>query len=105
MALITKHFLSKQRVHERWKIILDVEERGLVTHLDAVVAAHPKVKIGSYPYVEHPEFKTIITVEAPQAAQVEAAVQAVVEALPHHAVLRVERVATSSMSGAADASK
>lgn len=102
VALITKHFLSRQSVHERWKIILDVEERGLVTHLDAVVAAHPKAKIGSYPYVEHPEFKTIITVEAPQAAQVEAAVQAVVEALPRHAVLRVERVATSST---ADASK
>lgn len=102
VALITKHFLSKQSVHERWKIILDVEERGLVNHLDAVVAAHPKVKIGSYPYVEHPEFKTIITVEAPQVAQVEAAVQAVVEALPRHAVLRVERVATAAAAAAAD---
>lgn len=96
MQLITKYFLSKQEILERWKIILDLEEKNLVSHLDAVVARHARVKIGSYPYVEHPEFKTIITVEAAHLSQVEAAVQELVEALPRHVVLRVERVATSS---------
>jgi FAD synthetase len=105
MQLITKYFLLKQEVQERWKIILDVEERALVQELDIIVAAFPHVKIGSYPYVEHPEFKTILTVEAAQVTEVEAAVQALITALPAQAVLRVERVLPASVSSEAHTPK
>lgn len=98
MELITKYFLLKQEVQERWKIILDIEERALVRELDTVVSAFPHVKIGSYPYVEHPEFKTILAVEAARVVDVEAAVQALVAALPAQAVLRVERILPASSS-------
>lgn len=91
MQLLTKHFLQKHQVMEVRKIILDVEERTLVSQLDGFVSRFPLVKVGSYPFVDHPEFKTIITVEASSIEAVETAVQGLVETLPRHAVLRVER--------------
>lgn len=91
MTLLAKHFLPRAPVQEVRKIVLDIEERNLVMHLDALVQRCPRVKIGSYPFVDHPQFKTIITLEAAQAGDVDDAVHVLVEALPSQAVLRVER--------------
>jgi hypothetical protein len=55
------------------------------------VAAHTEVKFGSYPFVGHPEFKTIIVVEGSDVQRVEDAVAALLEALPKNSVLRVEK--------------
>lgn len=73
MSLLVKYFLAKNPVMEKRKIILDVEERKIVSMLDSVVQRYSHdhdsqqgVKFGSYPFVDHPEFKTIITLEGKQ---------------------------------------
>jgi molybdopterin-biosynthesis enzyme MoeA-like protein len=91
MELIVKHFLSKSRRAHSRKIVLDLEERSLVKVLDALVAQHAGVKFGSYPFVDHPEFKTIITLEGTERDRVERAVASLLEAVPPNAVLRVEK--------------
>jgi FAD synthetase len=49
------------------------DEGDLAPHLDAVVAAHPTVKLGSYPRFHEKEFKVILTLEAAEAGAVAAA--------------------------------
>ena len=46
-----------------YKVVLSVDEHSIVPVLNQVVENHPGVSIGSYPFVSHPEFKTVITVE------------------------------------------
>lgn len=46
-----------------YRIVLSLEEDGLVAALNDSVAANPNVCFGSYP-VDHEVYKTIITVEA-----------------------------------------
>lgn len=47
-----------------YKIVLSVGELSIVDVLNDVVERHPLVSIGSYPFVSHPEFKTVVTLEA-----------------------------------------
>lgn len=49
------------------------EEGAIAPHLDAVVAAHPAVKIGSYPRFHEVEFKVILTLESRDAERLAAA--------------------------------
>ena len=102
MDLITKHFVkTSHRALVQHRIVLDVEESKIVELLDGLVARHPQVKFGSYPFVDHPEFKTIIAVESrgdpeqPHACAVDDAVQALLTEVSHahgpKSVLRVER--------------
>jgi len=46
-----------------FKVILSTEETQIVDILNSVVKNHPDVSFGSYPFVDHPEFKTVVTVE------------------------------------------
>lgn len=46
-----------------YKVVLQVDENSIVPILNKVVENHPNVSIGSYPFVSHPEYKTVITVE------------------------------------------
>jgi FAD synthetase len=99
MSLITKHFLkTSNHALVQHRIVLDVEESKIVELLDGLVARHPEVKFGSYPFVDHPEFKTIISVESrggPNACTVDDAVQSLLTEVSHahgpKSVLRVER--------------
>lgn len=88
--LIAKHFLTRQQVKESRKIVLDIEEQKLVQTLDAIVAKFDHVKVGSYPFVDHPEFKTIVTVEGYSLQDVENAIESLLTSIPSRAVLRVE---------------
>lgn len=63
MKVICKNFLEKNQALEIRRIALDIEERFLVSKLNNLVSKHHKVKFGSYPYIDHPEYKCIITVE------------------------------------------
>ena len=91
MELIVKYFMQKYRPLETRKIVLAVEERRVVRMLDALVEKHqPAVKVGAYPFVDHPDFKTIITVQASESSQVDAAVAELLEMMPSGYVLRVE---------------
>lgn len=101
IALIMKYFLpivnGQSWCKESRKIILDIEEREFLIQLDTLVQQHPNVKIGSYPYVDHPEFKTIITVEGYSQEKVENAVRDLIDRLPKHVVLRVEQDTTKKI--------
>ena len=46
------------------RIVLNVDEQCIVEVLNNAVKNHPKVSMGSYPFVSHPEFKTVVTLEA-----------------------------------------
>lgn len=48
---------------DTYRIVLSLEEESIVSALNATVAAHPHVSFGSYPIVDDPEYKTIITLE------------------------------------------
>lgn len=89
--IIVRHLLSRQRRQHIRKIVLDLEERALVSTLDQLVAAHRDVKFGSYPFVDHPEYKTIITLEGTDRDSVEHAVAGLLSAMPPNTVLRVEK--------------
>ena len=46
-----------------FKIVLRVEEAAIVDALNESVEKHPNVTFGSYPFVSHPEYKTVVTLE------------------------------------------
>jgi molybdenum cofactor synthesis domain-containing protein len=46
-----------------YRVVLRVDETSIVPALNTVVENHPNVTFGSYPFVSHPDFKTVITVE------------------------------------------
>jgi FAD synthetase len=46
-----------------YKVVLQVDENSIVPVLNQVVQNHPNIIFGSYPFVSHPEYKTVITVE------------------------------------------
>jgi molybdenum cofactor synthesis domain-containing protein len=76
------------------RLYIDGEEGELAPQLDAVVAAHPQVKLGSYPRFSEKDFRVLLTLEAAQAADVTAAFEMlrarlatrVVRTEPPHAV-------------------
>ena len=94
-ALFRKKFLD---IKERFRctptlvgrIYAGADEGHLAPHLDAVVAAFPEVKIGSYPRFEETAFRVILTVEGRDAAMLEAAIERLAAALGDW-VVRVER--------------
>ena len=91
MDLIVKHFIAPKAVLKRRRIVLDLDEMKIVKELDGIVARHPMAKFGSYPFVNHPEYKTIVTVEGSTDDIVDSAVSSMLDMLPFHSVLRVER--------------
>ncbi|HEV8550545.1 MAG TPA: molybdopterin-binding protein [Polyangiaceae bacterium] len=67
-----------------------LEEAGLKGLIDAVVAGHPDVEVGSYPRWFEPSYKTKITFDARDPEAVERGARAFVAALPEGALVRVE---------------
>ena len=48
---------------DTYRIVLSLEEDDVVVALNAAVAEHPHVSFGSYPIIDDPTHKTIITLE------------------------------------------
>jgi molybdenum cofactor synthesis domain-containing protein len=71
-------------------IFLAVGEERIAAPLDAVARAHPRVEVGSYPQFDGGDHLVRLTVESRDVAAVEAALAAVLAAMPPGAVLRVE---------------
>ncbi|KAG7342498.1 molybdopterin binding domain containing protein [Nitzschia inconspicua] len=46
-----------------YQVILSIDEAAIVDVLNQAVLDHPNVSFGSYPYVNHPEVKTVLTLE------------------------------------------
>ncbi len=76
------------------RLYVDGEEGELAPELDAVVAAHPQVRLGSYPRFSEKDFRVLLTLEASDATEVTAAFEMlrdrlatrVVRSEPPHAV-------------------
>eukprot|EP00566_Odontella_aurita_P009011 CAMPEP_0113531206 /NCGR_PEP_ID=MMETSP0015_2-20120614/3370_1 /TAXON_ID=2838 /ORGANISM="Odontella" /LENGTH=812 /DNA_ID=CAMNT_0000430021 /DNA_START=39 /DNA_END=2477 /DNA_ORIENTATION=- /assembly_acc=CAM_ASM_000160 len=45
------------------RVVLSIDETSIVSCLNMVVQRHPNVAFGSYPFVGHPETKTVVTLE------------------------------------------
>ncbi len=61
------------------RVYLDADEGQIANDLDAVVAAHPAVKIGSYPRFSEKDFKVLVTLEGRDTSEVAAAFALLVE--------------------------
>ena len=61
------------------RVYLDADEGQIANDLDAVVAAHPGVKIGSYPRFAEKDFRVVVTLEGRDTAEVAAAFALLVE--------------------------
>jgi molybdenum cofactor synthesis domain-containing protein len=71
------------------RVYLDADEGEIANDLDAVVAAFPGVKLGSYPRIHEVEFKVLITLEGRDPVEVAAAFAKLVERLGKR-VVKVE---------------
>jgi len=69
---------------------LSVPEERIAAGLDAVARAHPLVEVGSYPQFDEGDHLVRVTVESRDLGAVQAALRALLEALPAGAVLRLE---------------
>ncbi|CAM9096616.1 unnamed protein product, partial [Phaeothamnion confervicola] len=87
MSAIVDHFLNRRPLHRK-KMVLSADEFEIVEQLDAAVAAHPTVTFGSYPYVDNPLFKTVITIEAEEKAAADAAAATLAAVIPPGLVVR-----------------
>lgn len=72
------------------QVYLVVREERIAGSLAAVAVAHPGVELGSYPQFDDGDHLVRLTVESRDLAAVEAALRALLGALPAGAVLRVE---------------
>jgi molybdopterin-biosynthesis enzyme MoeA-like protein len=72
------------------RLYVDVDEGELAPHLDAVVAAHPHVRVGSYPRFSERDFRVLVTLEAADPADVGAAFEALATRLGPRVVRREE---------------
>ena len=68
------------------RLYLDLDEGELAPHLDAVVAAHASVRIGSYPRFSEKDFRVLVTLEGPSFDEVAAAFTALAARLPGRVV-------------------
>jgi molybdenum cofactor synthesis domain-containing protein len=75
-------------LHSR-AVFLKTDEVDITEHLNAIVKAHPSVEIGSYPKWFDPTYKTKITFDATNQAELDAAVQDLVNRLEND-VARIE---------------
>ena len=72
------------------RLYIDIEEGELAPYLDAVVAAHPGVRIGSYPRFSERDFRVLVTLEAAARAEVTAAFEQLASSLGVRVVRREE---------------
>jgi molybdenum cofactor synthesis domain-containing protein len=110
MSLLIKYHLKshfstegsqKKKLKEIRKVVLNIEEKNLLSILNGLVAKYSEqfptthknyVKFGSYPFIDHPEYKTIITIESYNINSLDDATSELIRLLPHRSVLRVEKI-------------
>lgn len=80
------------------RVYIDEEEGAIAGDLDAVVAAFPSVKIGSYPRFSEKDFRVLVTFEGRVGGDVAAAQALLVERLGPR-VVRTEAAAVLSTPG------
>jgi len=60
---ILADYLGFEETTCTFKVILSIDETSVVPILNTVVKNHPLVNFGSYPFVNHPDLKTVVTLE------------------------------------------
>ncbi len=65
-------------------------ETSIAEHLNATMAEFPELLLGSYPKLNHPEYRVRLTLESKDRAYLERAFTFLLERLPHGAILRTE---------------
>jgi len=61
---LASHLSNQLERRTTYKVVLSVDENSIVSVLNSVVERHPNVSIGSYPFVSHPDYKTVVTMES-----------------------------------------
>ncbi len=72
-------------------VFVSIGESLLADHLNALVARHPELMLGSYPEFSNPEYKVKVTLESKDRGLMERAVEELLAALPPGALVRVQR--------------
>ena len=72
-------------------VYVSMGEGTLAHHLNALLAGHPDLMLGSYPEFSNPEYKVKVTLESKNRGYLEEAVTDLLERLPRETVVRVER--------------
>lgn len=72
------------------KLFLDAEEADIAAALNIVVSGNTDVSFGSYPVLDNPEYKIIITVECRSEDSLNKAVGELRDSLPGRIIVRVE---------------
>lgn len=104
---VAKYLSTELERSVAFKVVLSIDEDAIVPILNSVVERNPLVSFGSYPFVDHPEYKTVVTLEGKRNLcelddsshdrdnidmdiHVKVALSDLVHALPDESVLRVE---------------
>lgn len=72
------------------QVYVSLEESQIAAALDDVVMAHPTVQIGSYPRLDAPDYRVMITLESKSSAAVGMSLDALLKRLPQGCLVRVE---------------
>jgi molybdenum cofactor synthesis domain-containing protein len=72
-------------------VYVSMGEGTLADYLNALLAGHPDLLLGSYPEFSNPEYKVKVTLESKDRSYLEAAVATLLDRLPRDAVVRVDR--------------
>lgn len=89
LLIVRKHLRGRRRFYSSW-VNLQQDEGELKHHLDAVVASHPGVEVGSYPRWFDTRYKTRVTFDGEDDALVSAALTALLSLVPEEAVVEIE---------------
>jgi hypothetical protein len=72
-------------------VFVSVGEGLLAEHLNAVLARHPELLLGSYPEFSNPEYKVKVTLESKDRGYMERALEDLLERIPPSSLVRVQR--------------
>jgi molybdopterin-biosynthesis enzyme MoeA-like protein len=85
-----RHWVRGPRPFVSRAVFTKIEEAELKPVLDAVVAAHADVEVGSYPRWFEPSYRTKVTFDGSLASAVDHALDAFVAGLPAGSIVKVE---------------
>ena len=72
-------------------VYVSMGEGTLADHLNALLAGHPHLLLGSYPEFSNPEYKVKVTLESKDRVYLDDAVADLLGRLPQDAVVRIDR--------------
>jgi molybdenum cofactor synthesis domain-containing protein len=72
-------------------VYVSIGEGTLAAHLNAVLAGHPDLLLGSYPEFSNPEYKVKVTLESKNRGYLDGAVADLLARLPGDSVVRIDR--------------